>query len=1226
MTGMLDSFRKQHPAYKDVPDDQLAEGLYRKFYAGKMSRADFDAKVGPAAEPDGITGPVSAIKNIGQGFNRGLGRLASGADYAMLGFLDDTPEGQAKRPLGYLAQVLKGEQDIPGTGKRFAHEPTTPGERMLQRGGEVLGESIGPAAVMAAPARMLGSAARPATGTMERALKTLSEAQAGMVAPEATALSKLADRGASAATKKILGDTVGGAVSRGTGAVRNAAREAKQAVLLGGETAGAIGSGIGEEIGREATPDSAVGPVVGALAGGLAPAAAALPVVRNAANKVAGFADTVLSQRASANRARNFVADHLGQHLEGDATQARLRRAEELRGEIEGFDPDLAAASGSEALKETKAAIFGKASGADLENLRAREAATEKAVRDFANRQAPEGQADADAVFAPLLRERDAAADQMRALEQQKSQLPAVKRDQAFDVREKAQQQLGVLDEQERSLPAARDIADTERLALEELTARTNGARSDIVGRVQRVDRSAEGAKIRDSIKAERSRRMDEINQMSKDLGIDGLQLTTPFRSFARSVKDWRGDLLPSQSKNMPDAVQDIEALRGKTSVSFNDIKALRESMVDEVLEATRDTSPGHRKRLANAVRLRSMLDEQVLGFDTLEGGIPGSADLIERATHYADSPDFGAILQSAQMSGGGKKPFKSLSDFIVDRGGIRESRGELKARDIGARSRPGLFRKNGGLRHDDAALAAWEAGYFPGKATRPTPDELLNALDDDLNGRYRFREEDQAAVDALNAHSDTADDFVSAMEDLGISWQNASVDEIRARLAESGQEPVDLGAAAQNWQDFRRAYFEKIIEPFERGQVKKTTSKDGSGFYRTLDEEVALGYLDSADAAEQISRIAKTQPELMASLEAVGLDDLAAKTVANGVINPRALERWAESRRGALEHLPSLRRQVNDLVAAVADVETRFAKGKKIIRDRKIAEQRRLADQRARIGQERKAIRQGAAEDVRQITKRAADEQSRIDDAMNPLLERMGVHNERKMAAEDAQLAKRLKEISAGGSTPLRVIDDALKKPKLMRRLWTATEKHLDARKALQRHLWDDLTVLGGAELKGFLQDNAKSLSIAFGPKHIKQLKMIGDALEMIESAAVAGRAKPISTDLVDIMKRTTGLNPSAMAGSYTGVARGRSSRTVEFFNNFYRWMNERTRQGVEKTLRTALFEPGMAESLIQSAQNKVPKAGDSAIEKFATKRLRGWLWRLGIVAPIDERERSGA
>jgi len=54
MSDLLDKFRTENPAYADRtawPDAELADGLYRKFYADRMSREDFNQRVGaqPAA-------------------------------------------------------------------------------------------------------------------------------------------------------------------------------------------------------------------------------------------------------------------------------------------------------------------------------------------------------------------------------------------------------------------------------------------------------------------------------------------------------------------------------------------------------------------------------------------------------------------------------------------------------------------------------------------------------------------------------------------------------------------------------------------------------------------------------------------------------------------------------------------------------------------------------------------------------------------------------------------------------------------------------------------------------------------------------------------------------------------------------------------------------------------------------------------------------------------------
>lgn len=47
--GTLADFRQQYPQYNSIPDDELAERLYSKHYAGKIPREEFDAKLGLGA-------------------------------------------------------------------------------------------------------------------------------------------------------------------------------------------------------------------------------------------------------------------------------------------------------------------------------------------------------------------------------------------------------------------------------------------------------------------------------------------------------------------------------------------------------------------------------------------------------------------------------------------------------------------------------------------------------------------------------------------------------------------------------------------------------------------------------------------------------------------------------------------------------------------------------------------------------------------------------------------------------------------------------------------------------------------------------------------------------------------------------------------------------------------------------------------------------------------------
>lgn len=113
------------------------------------------------------------------------------------------------------------------------------------------------------------------------------------------------------------------------------------------------------------------------------------------------------------------------------------------------------------------------------------------------------------------------------------------------------------------------------------------------------------------------------------------------------------------------------------------------------------------------------------------------------------------AVLQGDQPKPPAKpkaeRPAKAdtLLGFLSRRGMI-DTGGELKARGLHLWHREGPFRRrlirDNGLGLDDAAQAAWEAGYFP-DAVMPTgedgdtyeavtPAQLLDAMSDEYTGR----------------------------------------------------------------------------------------------------------------------------------------------------------------------------------------------------------------------------------------------------------------------------------------------------------------------------------------------------------------------------------------------------------------------------------------------------------------------------------------------------------
>jgi len=116
-----------------------------------------------------------------------------------------------------------------------------------------------------------------------------------------------------------------------------------------------------------------------------------------------------------------------------------------------------------------------------------------------------------------------------------------------------------------------------------------------------------------------------------------------------------------------------------------------------------------------------------------------------------------GTLPKAARKKG---TPTQSLLDFVAQRGGIEDVGGDLKAmnaerwhrgkvgrkkllRESTAKQRDIMGTQENPYHPDDVARAAWEAGYFPEFQERPTPNDLYDAIGQELAGKPRYKTDD---------------------------------------------------------------------------------------------------------------------------------------------------------------------------------------------------------------------------------------------------------------------------------------------------------------------------------------------------------------------------------------------------------------------------------------------------------------------------------------------------
>lgn len=178
------------------------------------------------------------------------------------------------------------------------------------------------------------------------------------------------------------------------------------------------------------------------------------------------------------------------------------------------------------------------------------------------------------------------------------------------------------------------------------------------------------------------------------------------------------------------------------------------------------DVTAGERAAQADGIRPADVLP---LPANTVEG-VDEAASI--EAGRYAPvrAPNEDAALSSRTMPSGTtgapvrKRGPADLVTWLRSEGGIRAQGGELQRYGIdnaprqgmdfaGGEGRFGALVRNDGMSYDDAAQRAWEAGYFPDHAERPTVAEFLDRLQATHSGSDRaFRPDDLAEVDAFEA------------------------------------------------------------------------------------------------------------------------------------------------------------------------------------------------------------------------------------------------------------------------------------------------------------------------------------------------------------------------------------------------------------------------------------------------------------------------------------------
>lgn len=566
----MDEFKRQNPAYKDVPDKELAEGLYRNVYAKSgITKEDFYDKIGlsemaPREETFG-----SIAKRLPSAFNRGIGNTIQAMGQAPLRLAD--------MPVNAVVDAANLGLEAVGADARL---PRRDNVRDFDKLIEPLDKTAPSQAVNRTMERLgdrWGKPPRPAAGAIERGADYVGEL-AGASLPFALAPYAGAARMAPAETMApAIARTLQGRVWQGM---------KQQAANAPGRTATAealaiTGGGVGGAVARENFPDSPTAELAGNLIGGGIPAAVSMtPTVMGArfSSRLFNRAKEYTSSSAQTARAEQQIRDSVGdfrrlepdiadsQRVEGRIDEGAFREGSDARMKL-----SLAERTGSPALVAAQRDMQDRMSGPTLDAEIARRQANEDAISAFSREVAPKSTADADGVMA-----------------------------------------------------AAASRGEKVRLGIDSQATRTQMEREALAGRVPTVDLAQKGRALRDNLDAQRLAVRDRFDARATADGLDKADVTVNFQGFQQKVAEKYAPK-PSDNRQYRPAVMDDIARQEGVRITFQDAKNWRERITTDLRVAQRSNNPVDRERAKALSGLLRDFDDMIVNTE-LKGAAPDVA------------------------------------------------------------------------------------------------------------------------------------------------------------------------------------------------------------------------------------------------------------------------------------------------------------------------------------------------------------------------------------------------------------------------------------------------------------------------------------------------------------------------------------------------------------------------------------------------------------------------
>lgn len=285
------------------------------------------------------------------------------------------------------------------------------------------------------------------------------------------------------------------------------------------------------------------------------------------------------------------------------------------------------------------------------------------------------------------------------------------------------------------------------------------------------------------------------------------------------------------------------EAIENNLKTIFDRTQELAKLKVDildqKIIKALENKKESLEKDKTFSIeKIRNVVSQKINEYDNKINTLEAEASILENQISVLKQPK-------------PKKP-ETLLGWIVRNGGLQDEGGEIKKLDY---NRVGFLNNKSGLDLDEAALLAWEDGFFPAHAERPEIADLLEALDLEIRGfSYTVKEDDYEALDNWLYYDERIEDFFQGDIPSGLSLR----DEIKTIQSE-----------IKAYSKKAKKFLEKASE--KEDLIDEKALKELSEYEKTLNSKIdELLKKNNAEFKEVQKKISDSKKEIQDSFKKI--------------------------------------------------------------------------------------------------------------------------------------------------------------------------------------------------------------------------------------------------------------------------------------------------------------------------------------------------------------------